>query len=72
MRWFCRWEHGEGTRTTLGLARYPRGPSAQAAGEPEEAGVREDQLRVERGSANNRPQQQEWAPAAAAPPAGGG
>jgi hypothetical protein len=30
---------GRGTHTAPGLARYPRGPSAQAAGDPEDAGV---------------------------------
>jgi hypothetical protein len=34
------WEHRRGTRTTSWLARYPRGSSAQAAGDPEDAGVR--------------------------------
>lgn len=47
-----------GMRTTPGLARCPRGASAQARGAPEDAGVRVNHLRVEFG-ATNRPQQQE-------------
>jgi hypothetical protein len=69
---FSRWEHGEGARTTPALLATLGAHPRKRRVTPRKAGVREEQLRVERGSATNRPQQQEWAPAAAAPPAGGG